>query len=287
MSENLSSDAVSRFTFDECAVRGEHVTLESSYQELLAIHQYPPVVARLLGEISAAACLLAETIKFDGTLTLQIRSEGEVPLIMAEVTSQQSYRAIARQAQNASSNDFATLFTNGQLCLTVQPRSGKPYQGIVTLTGSSLAASLESYFTQSEQLQTRIWLCADGDRAAGFLLQQMPGADGAEHWSHLSQLTATLTDAELLQLPRDELLHRLYHQEIVRVHPEKPVQFHCTCSRARLEQVLVSLGADELEDILEEKSVIDVNCEFCNRFYSFDRAEIHALLSQPPAPGRH
>lgn len=286
-------DLISRFTFDDNPVRGELVQLEHSYQELLAIHHYPPVVARLLGEMSVAASLLAETIKFDGLLTLQIRSDGEIPLIMAEITNEQSYRAIARRAEQASSTDFATLFHNGQLCLTIQPSKGKPYQGIVTLDGNSIAASLDEYFAQSEQLPTRIHLAADGQRAAGFLLQQLPGSgvsgDDSQPpaWEHLSQMAATLTAQELLELPREELLYRLYHQESLRLHPEKPVKFQCTCSRERLEHVLVSLGREELDSILDEKGLIDVNCEFCNRFYSFTPAEIAGLFGDNAENTRH
>lgn len=278
MTEPSCADTISRFTFDDCAVRGEHVLLDTSYQELLAVHHYPPVVEELLGELCAAACLLAETIKFDGILTLQIRSEGEIPLIMAEATNTQSFRAIARQAQEATSRDFHQLFTNGQLVLTIQPRNGEPYRGIVMLDGNSLASSLEAYFKQSEQLETRLWLHSDGQRASGFLLQQLPGDGNGSQWQHLSHMAATLTQDELLNLPRETLLYRLYHEESLRLHPQKPVQFQCTCSRERLENALVSLGEDELRDILKERSVIDVNCEFCNRFYSFSTPDVDALL---------
>lgn len=287
MPDASCADTLSRFTFDDCAVRGEHVLLQNSFQELLAVHHYPPVVANLLGELSAAACLLAETIKFDGTLTLQVRSEGEIPLIMTEVTNQQSYRAIARQAQEATSEDFATLFTNGTLCLTVQPRSGKPYQGIVSLDGNSLASSLGNYFEQSEQLATRLWLFADKQRAGGMLLQQMPGDNSSDQWLHLIQMANTLSAQELLGLPREELLYRLYHQEALRLHPQKTVQFQCTCSHERLEAVLLSLGEAELRDILTERSSIDVNCEFCNRFYQFSESDIDALLGKQTPRDAH
>lgn len=287
MTELTCADTISRFTFDDCAVRGEHVLLDRSYQELLAIHHYPPVVAELLGELCAAACLLAETIKFDGLLTLQIRSEGEIPLIMAEVTNQQSFRAIARQAQQASSRDFQQLFTNGQLVLTIQPKNGKPYRGIVMLDGNSLASSIGAYFAQSEQLETRLWLHSDGQRASGFLLQQLPGDDNSEQWQHLSHMASTLTQEELLNLPRETVLYRLYHEESVRLHPEKPVQFQCTCTRERLEHALISLGEAELRDIIEEKSVIDANCEFCNRFYSFTAADVDAMFGNSSPESHH
>lgn len=281
------ADSIARFTFEDSAIRGEHVALEHSYQELLAIHHYPPVVARLLGEMAAAACLLAQTIKFDGTLTLQVRSGGEIPLIMAEVDNHLQFRAIARQAQQASSPYFANLLRQGQLCLTIQPRGGKPYQGIVSLDDHSLASSLESYFGQSEQLPTRFWLGADGQRAAGLLLQQMPGADGSDHWQHLQQLAATVTPEELLTVERETLLYHLYHQDNLRLHPEQPARFHCTCNRQRLEQVLVSLGRTELDDIIAERGLIEVNCEFCNRFYQFDPADVATLFALEAPPQSH
>ncbi|WP_373092242.1 Hsp33 family molecular chaperone HslO [Zhongshania sp.] len=282
------SDTISRFIFDNSDVRGEHVRLEKSYQDILSIHHYPPGVANLLGEFLAAASLLSATIKFEGALILQVRGDGQVPLIMAEANSKQELRAIARDANEAISHDFKALIGNGQLAMTIAPEDGKPYQGIVSLDGDSLARCLEAYFQRSEQLATRVWLCADGEHASGMLLQQLPSAKpDLDRWEHLSTITHTIKNEELLSLDVATLLYRLYHQDAVRLFDHKPLVARCRCSRERVVQALVSLGRDELDDILAEQGQIETNCEFCNRLYQFNAGDIAGLFEQGSDLTRH
>ena len=171
---NSDRDNKRRFLFEEMDVRGEIVHIDSVLSQLRAIHDYPSGVANLLGEFVVASLLLASTLKFRGTLTVQARSERQIPLIMAEATDDLAVRAIARGAQEAVAMDFPSLLGGGQLVLTVTPTQGKRYQGIVPLADESLAKSIDSYFEQSEQLQTRLYLASDGEHAAGLLLQQLP-----------------------------------------------------------------------------------------------------------------
>ena len=166
-------DQSRRFLFEDADIRGESVRLGRAYRDILAAHQYAPAVGRLLGEFLAASVLLSSNLKFEGKLILQARSEGQVPLLMAECNQALDIRAIARGAQQATAGQFEQLLTNGQLVITVDPDRGQRYQGIVPLVRDSLAHSLDAYFTQSEQLGTRLWLAADGDRACGLLLQQL------------------------------------------------------------------------------------------------------------------
>ncbi|WP_414728137.1 Hsp33 family molecular chaperone HslO [Zhongshania aliphaticivorans] len=282
------SDTISRFIFDNSDVRGEHVRLEKSYQDILSIHHYPPGVANLLGEFLAAASLLSATIKFEGSLILQVRGDGQVPLIMAEANSKQELRAIARDANEAISHDFKALIGNGQLAMTIAPENGKPYQGIVSLDGDSLARCLEAYFQRSEQLATRVWLCADGEHASGMLLQQLPSAKpDLERWEHLSTIAHTIKNEELLSLDVETLLYRLYHQDAVRLFDHKPLLARCRCSRERVVQALISLGREELDDILAEQGQIETNCEFCNRLYQFNAGDIAGLFEQGSDLTRH
>lgn len=280
------SDLLQRFIFDNTDIRGELVHLEQSYRDVLSIHPYPDVVAALLGEFLAAAALLSATIKFDGILTLQARSDGEIPLIMAEASSDHSLRAIAREAQAASSQDFNTLLTNGQLSITIDPQQGQRYQGIVELNGNNLAQCLEAYFQHSEQLSTRIWLCSNGRQAAGMLLQELPASQTADaelreqRWQHATQLAATVTEQELLTLAFETLLHRLYHREPVRLFAADSLYFKCSCSRARTLDALRTLGQQELETLLAEQAGIDINCEFCHQHYRFTQKDIHGLFQQ-------
>jgi molecular chaperone Hsp33 len=285
------SDEIVRFIFDHTDIRGEWVQLEQSYQDCLANHHHAPSVRRLLGEFMAAAGLLSATLKFDGAVILQVRGDGEVPLIMAEAGSDNTLRAIVHAAGHAASDDFRTLLgREGRLAITIDPRGGQRYQGIVPLEGTDLASCLEHYFHQSEQLPTRLWLAADGRRAAGLLLQELPSRAGpeqrAQQWQHLATLAATLTPAELLGLPAAELLHRLFHQESLRVLRRDELQFRCSCSQARTELMLVRLGRAELEDILREQGRVEVICEFCNQQYRFAPDAV-AQLFDSADPARH
>ncbi|WP_134515484.1 Hsp33 family molecular chaperone HslO, partial [Pseudomonas aeruginosa] len=205
------SDQSQRFLFDDTDVRGEMVDLERSYSEVLAKHPYPEPVAQLLGEMLAAASLLCGTLKFDGLLVLQARSSGAVPLLMVECSSDRQVRGLARYSAESIGADagMQELMPEGVLTLTVDPVKGQRYQGIVALEGVNLAECLSNYFASSEQLPTRFWLNANGRRARGLLLQQLP-ADRLKDpeareasWQHLTTLADTLTAEELLALDNE------------------------------------------------------------------------------------
>jgi molecular chaperone Hsp33 len=282
------SDQILRFIFDNTAVSGKWVQLETSYADALGTHHYPPAVKRLLGEFLAAVALLGSTLKFEGIIALQARSAGEIPLIMAEATSAQEIRAIVQGAEQSISSDFHTLLANGTLAITIDPVGAKRYQGMVALEGGNLAECLEAYFQRSEQLPTRVWLAADGRRAAGMLLQELPGTGEIERrreqWQHLATLAQTVRADELLQLPAETLLYRLFNQEQVRLLRRDGLRFRCSCSRQRTESMLVSLGRGEIESILEESGEVVVNCEFCLQSYRFDAEQARRLFGASPAP---
>lgn len=279
-----SEDSSLRFLFEQADIRGQTVHLDSAYRDILAIHQYAPGVDRLLGEFLAAAVLLSTTLKFDGKLILQVRSDGQIPLLMVECDNSLRVRAIARGAQHATSNNNEQLLTNGQLAITIDPASGQRYQGIVPLVQDSLAHSLDAYFEQSEQLKTRFWLAADGERAAGLLLQQLPGQiiedDGlrSQQWEHARSLAATVQGDELLGLGAGQLLYRLYHENLVRLFEPAKVFFCCSCSRERTRNALASLNPAEIEELLEEQGSVTMDCEFCNQQYRFVREDMEDVL---------
>jgi molecular chaperone Hsp33 len=290
---NTAADSSRRFLFEQADIRGEIVQLGTSLRDMLAVHLYAPGVQRLLGEFLAAATLLSTTLKFEGRLILQARSSGQVPLLMAECSSDLQIRGIARGAQLATSDDFDQLLAEGTLAITVEPLRGKTYQGIVPLSRHSLAASLDAYFEQSEQLQTRLWLACDGQSAAGLLLQQLPAQFNRElqlreqQWQHVCTLGETVTAAELLQLPPAGLLYRLYHEDPVRLFDPRPVAFQCSCSLQRSRNALSAIAAAELEDILQEQGCITVDCEFCNQQYRFEREDLADLLRAGPGQTLH
>jgi len=273
-----------RFLFEQADIRGETVHLDSAYREVVGTHQYAPAVRQLLGEFLAAAVLLSTTLKFDGKLVLQVRSEGQIPLLMAECNSALEVRAIARGAEQATAQDFEQLLGNGQLAITIEPLDGQRYQGIVALSGGCLAHTLDAYFEQSEQLKSRFWLAADSDRAAGMLIQQLPAqvtpdAGGREQqWEHACTLAATIGQEELLDIDTPVLLHRLYHEDPVRLFEARSVVFRCSCSRERTRNALSTLDPTEVRELLDELGSITMDCEFCNQQYRFDEGDLGDVL---------
>ena len=284
------TDQIQRFLFDQTNVRGEIVTLERAYQEVLKRHAYPPAVNALLGELLAAVALLTDTVKLDGTLSIEVRGQGALSLLMAESNPGGELRAIARVAEDAAlpseAAGFRELVGDGQIVITLDPREGQRYQGIVALDHDTLAGCLEAYFGQSEQLPTRLWLAADGQRAAGLLLQRLPHEaqnQDVDAWERSVQLADTVKQEELLGLEQREVLYRLYHEETVRVFDPKALYFGCTCSRERMSKALLTLGAEELREILAEQGSIETQCHFCHSEYHYTAAEIEMLLLDPDA----
>ncbi|SFU42689.1 Hsp33 family molecular chaperone HslO [Halomonas korlensis] len=287
------NDQIQRFLFDRTNVRGEIVTLEQAYQDVLERHHYSPAINHLLGELLAAVALLTDTVKLDGTLSIEVRGKGALALLMAESNPGGELRAIARLAEDAEpptdDMSFHELIGDGQIMITLDPREGQRYQGIVALEHDSLAECLEAYFAQSEQLPTRLWLAASDSRAGGLLLQRLP--EGSQNqdddaWGRTVQLAATLTTDELLGLEQRDMLYRLYHEETVRVYEPKSLRFACTCSRRRIGEGLLTLGEAELREVLAEQGEIETQCHFCHSRYRFSPADIEALLvaadDEPP-----
>ncbi|GAB5415101.1 MAG: Hsp33 family molecular chaperone HslO [Congregibacter sp.] len=275
----------SRFLFEQLDLRGELVELDSVLGEINAIHAYPAGVSQLLGEFVAASVLIASTLKFRGSLTVQARSKAQIPLIMAECSNELQVRAIARGAQEATATDFQQLLGGGQLVLTVTPERGNRYQGIVPLSASSLAHSIDHYFSQSEQLQSQLYLASDGSKACGMLLQQLPAQletdpkRRADDWERITALAGTLTSDELLSIDKPTLLHRLFHEESVRLFEPQSVEFRCSCSQDRTLAALATVGEAEIRDILKEQGTVTMDCEFCNQRYRFREEELRGLLS--------
>ena len=282
-------DFTQRFIFENSDVRGELASLEESYAHVLAKHDYPEPVATLLGELMTAAALLVNTLKFDGLLVLQARSSGAIPLLMVECSSEHELRGIARYEADQISSDatFSELMPEGVLALTVDPTEGQRYQGVVALDGASLAECFTNYFANSAQLATRFWLYADGQRARGMLLQQLPAdrlpdpEDRAASWQHVIALASTLSAEELLGLDNETILHRLYHEDQLRVFPGTDLKFHCSCTRERSEQALISLGLAELKLLLAEKAgTIEIDCQFCNERYLFNEDDVVQMFAK-------
>lgn len=286
------SDQIQRFLFDNTNVRGEIVTLEKAYGDVLSRHAYPDAVNQLLGELLAAVALLTDTVKLDGVMSIEVRGSGSLTLLMAESNPGGELRAVARVAEEAalpeSGATFREMVGEGQIVITLDPREGNRYQGIVALDHPTLAGCLEAYFSQSEQLPTRLWLAADGKRAGGLLLQRLPHEaqnQDTDAWERSVQLADTIKPEELLGLEQRDVLYRLYHEETLRVFDPKALCFSCTCSRERMANGLLTLGAEELRDIVREQGAIETQCHFCHSRYRYAAADVEALLDgDPDAP---
>ena len=296
------SDSLFRFVVEGGNVRGQLVYLDESWRELAGRHDYPPVVRKLLGEAVSAAALLSATIKFDGALSIQASGDGGLRLLVAEATARGTLRGLARWKGELRGNVLSELLGNGRLAITIDPGGGRDrYQGIVALEGDGLSQSLRNYFSQSEQLPTRLWLAVDEQRVAGLLLQRIPDPQEQSPWLHTAgamgdawQQTVEHADAihssELLALELPELLARINGDWPVRLYRGDDWRFLCSCSREKVTEVLRALGRDDLNALVEERGRVSVNCEFCNAEFSFDAVDVARLFVDEPhelGPTRH
>ena len=293
-----SNDLLHRFLFDDCDIRGEIVTLGDSYREVLSHNQHAPAIQRLLGEFLAAVSLLSSTLKFNGKIILQARGDGVVGTIMAECNFHNRLRGIVRinsdvelSDELANQGSLQQLLGNGVLVITIEPQRSENFegklerhQGIVPMDADNLAGCLEHYFHQSEQLATRLWFAADDQSVTGFLVQALPqqlitdSDDNRDKWETITTLAGTVTNEELLTLDHTTVLYRLFNEHPLRLFEPKSLHFACSCSRERSASALLSIGQEEVEELLIEKGSIDIDCQFCNQHYHFTASEVRKLL---------
>ena len=309
-----------KFLFDGLPVRGVIVRLDEGWKELLRRRRgdaaYSGPVSALIGEMAAAGLLMQANIKFSGALVLQVHGDrqGPVKLAVAEVQPDYSFRATATVVgsvpEDSNLEALVNLTGQGRCVITLDPKERlpgqQPYQGVVPLHGDQreplqrVSQVLEHYMLQSEQLDTRLVLAADENIAAGLLIQRLPvEGEGnlesrrneddiglSESFNRISILAATLTRDELLTLPPDRILHRLFWEETVRVFPAERPRFACTCSRERVRGMLRGLGRDESDSLIAERGEVEVGCEFCGLKYSFDAVDVGEMFTpgrdQPP-----
>jgi molecular chaperone Hsp33 len=280
------SDTLVRFLLPDAGVRGVHVHLDATWAEILSHAIYPPAAAELLGEAAVASALFTGHTKVDGRLSIQLRSNTAMRTLFAECTAAGTLRGIVQLADGGGDapRDLTTLGDDALLAITIEnpgldPREPQRYQSLVGLTAAGLDEAFEDYFRQSEQLPTRL------------LLQKLPGDEGDnDGWSRASALFETLGKQELLDVPGNDLLHRLFHEEKPELLGERGLRFACSCSRERVEGMLQSLGEDEARAAAEPTGAVDVRCEFCGQEYHFPLTEFAILFSDtgvsPPAPER-
>ncbi|HEY6454624.1 MAG TPA: Hsp33 family molecular chaperone HslO [Steroidobacteraceae bacterium] len=305
-SEFRAPEQVQRFVLDGRPVRGQWVGIGQGWRDLRQYREYPPPVQELLGQAVCASLLLASTLKFKGTLTLQLQGNGAVELLVAQCTHDFRYRALARaQGDGAATSLTPEVFRwlvgeEGRLTVTIEAEERElRYQGVVPLTGHSLAVCLETYFASSEQLPTRVRLAADANGAAGLLVQRLPGAGGSAAesaddeagtaWGDAQASLEAVTAADLLHFTGEELLMQDFCQHDVRIFAGVPAKFECRCDTQRVDTMLRGLGQEEVREVLKEQGAVTVTCDFCNRPYEYDAAAVDALFADNEStrdPGR-
>jgi molecular chaperone Hsp33 len=296
-------DSLHRFLFEHYPIRGHIVHLDAAWRALLEHRDYPEPIRKALGEAVAASVLLAATLKFEGTLSLQLQGDGPMHLLLAQCSNELGVRAVARYREapevDAVNAGLLALSGAGKLMVTLENDDlSQRYQGIVPLE-VGLAESLQGYFENSEQLPTRLWLHADDNGVSGMLLQRLsddtvasrsgsrsesevrPDFDDA--WHRVQLMADTLKPTELRELSDRQILQRLFAEDDVRIFESSPVYFRCRCSRDRVVGMLRGVGADEIRSVLQERGSVEVRCDFCNRAYQFDQVDVEQIFAGTPA----
>ena len=286
------TDAMHTFQLQRAGVRGVIARLDHAWAEIRDQASLPPPVAQLLGESVAASALFAGALKFEGSLSIHLRNAGALRLMFAECTHDGHLRGIARVDEGPATSVVDLHDSRARLAITIEnARTETRYQGLVPVEAEQLSTAFEGYFERSEQLPTRIVLAERDGRCAGIMLQLIAGSPGtsapldSDGWNRAGRLLATLSAEELLELPVETLLLRLFHEEGVLLQPARPLRFRCSCSRQRVLGMLQALGPEESVASLTEDGHMEVTCEFCNRIYRIDRVDVAGLFAgRPLAP---
>ena len=285
----VDQDAVRKYLCDDAPdARLMTVKLGQSTDDMLDHQQMPAPIKALCAELVAATCVLAHMLKFDGEMIIQIKSAGPVTMMVAECSSEGRIRATAQWDDIDHYTTFSELIGKGYMAVTVDPKHGERYQGIVPLESGSIEGCINHYFDSSEQLDTKLWLSSDTTTVAGLLIQRIPDEGGsrtstASNWETLSTLAATVTKEELASEAGPLLIYKLFHELSPRSFDPFSIRFGCSCTRERSSRAIRALGENEVKQLFAEQPSVTVDCHFCGRVYQYDQADLEWLLSdQPP-----
>lgn len=280
----MSADSVTPFGFESLPVRGALIHLSRSWRRMLRDHDYEPLVTETLGHAAAATGLIAQSLKFDGSVTLQILGGEVLGMLVMQVTSELDIRGMATVADDSKAVDFAELTRDAQCAVTVDSGT-RPYQGIVAIEPTSLAGSLEHYFDRSVQVPSHLALVANDDVAGGVLLQQVPGEQiDPDDWNRLRFLVQTLSAGDFDDESGIHIIGKLFAEDDVRVYKPRPVDFRCRCTAAKTEDVLKMIGEAEAREALAERGGIEIRCEYCGHRRHFDAVDVERLFNDNVVP---
>lgn len=281
----MSADSVIPFAFEALSVRGALIHLSRTWRRMQRDHSYSPLLTETLGHAAAATGLIAQSLKFEGAITLQIQGGEALQVLVMQCTNVLELRGMASGHAELTANSFVEL-TDGAHCAITVDNGDRPYQGIVAIEGESLSSSLEHYFDRSVQVPSHVALVADGDVAGGILLQQMPGQPiDEDDWNRLNFLAKTLTPADFAGAAGLQLIGKLFAEDDVRVQAPRAVTFHCRCSSRKVADVLKMLGEKESRAALESQDEIEVVCEYCGEKRSFDAVDVSRIFSNNAISG--
>ncbi len=282
-------DSVHRFLLEDLDIRGALVQLGPSWAAMTSRRNYAAPVRELVGELAAVTALIGSNLKAPGRLSFQLQGHGPVSMLVMDCNEQLQLRGMAKSelTADAAANvvSVGSLLGDGQLVLTLQPETAQtPYQSVVPIVGNTLAEIFEHYLEQSEQQPARLWLAATADTACGLFLQKLPSADGRDPdgWNRIEQLAATVRPEELA-LPPETLLTRLFGEESVRLFEPLQAIWHCPRDEEKVRNMLLSLGREEVEEMLADAEVIAIEDEICGHEYRFGAEIVDELF---PPDGR-
>ncbi len=288
-------DLLHQFVFSNTPIRGRIVQLDRSYAEAVQYQDLPVEGLNLLGEALAAVSLVADSLKFDGSVTLQAQGQGKISKLVAECHGGHLIRGLAMNNEKIKSSEGksvgVSLISGNQLAISLLPKSDRqmqPYQGIVELKKEGLAQSLSSYFESSEQLLTSFVLTCLNGRSAGLLLQKLPSNEATSSlnddfddiWNTLNILAGTVTHEELTSLPASEVVRRLFHEHQHRIFEPKEIKFGCRCSNEKSQDAIILIGYKEAIRIVEQEGALSVDCSFCNKRYEYERELITKIFAR-------
>lgn len=273
-----------KFLFDKLPIKGSYVVLDDCWQIIKSQREYPVALQQLMGELLTANVLLTNNLKLDGKVICQIQDNPHFNLVVSECSNTGNVRATAKYtAQDEALLDYASCLTAGRLVVSIDSKSdGQMYQSIIAFNGSSVSDILNNYMSQSEQLKTWFMIAYSQNKIVGLMLQQLPDVHAmfSNEIERVFMLAETLTNHELATDKFETLLYKLFNEDDVRVLPQHPVNFACSCSHSRVADVLRSLGADELKAIIAEQGSIKVDCDYCNAEYRFSEVELEQFIMQ-------
>ena len=276
-------NTINRFLFKDLDIRGQHLSLDDTWQDMIQNRGYGASVRQLFGELSALAIFLANGIKHKGKLTLQIQGSGIVSLLLVEVTDDLKIRGMVRADGAIKEGDsLDTILGTGQIVATLyNAQTDHSFQSLVPRNSQGLIATFEDYFSQSEQLESRLWVSSTQDSLSAMLLQKMPKADqhDAEGWHRIGALSDTITESELISLDAESLLHRLFHEEDLQLFKAEWIDYKCEQNKERFEKIIYDLGEQDARSLLKEHGEIAIHNEICNEHLFFNKDDVDRIFN--------